>query len=463
MINKYCIDTKDIPSIYDSCMSIPEYVEYLAQQLNNKTDLYGDHKGTWQGLNKPTLSEEGAHAQVEKNMSDISNINTLLLKNFQPEFHILQPPPNKAGDCILFKTIENNWIMIDTGEEGSFYYHKPQLDDLGVESIEKLFFTHAHSDHIGDCKIVIETYKPKQIYFKTLEWNKLPPVEIEWKTEYYHNLMLETGRTVGAELIELEDKSYCLSPLEDITCFGSDYFNYSDMNHNSVMFLYNYHNTFKILLGGDATSDTESAIIGKVGKVDIYKLNHHGAGPGPTNDFLNETMPSIVLVGGIDGLSSITDIVTYCKNSKWFGAKVYDTWVDNKGSHIIIFNGACYHLLKERTFGKTWIDLYDGHSAYFLEDGNLAKNQIINFKCDYYFIEENYRMAENKFIPMGLDYYYAGLGGVLYRNQWLLHTDGNYYYMKLNGLCARNESLFIDGQVYNFDNNGVCLNPNKEV
>ena len=37
----------------------------VCDSLDNKTDLYGDHKGSWQGLNRPTMSEEGMRATVE--------------------------------------------------------------------------------------------------------------------------------------------------------------------------------------------------------------------------------------------------------------------------------------------------------------------------------------------------------------------------------------------------------------
>ena len=37
----------------------------VCDSLDNKTDLFGDHKGSWQGLNRPTLSEEGMRATVE--------------------------------------------------------------------------------------------------------------------------------------------------------------------------------------------------------------------------------------------------------------------------------------------------------------------------------------------------------------------------------------------------------------
>ena len=37
----------------------------VCDSLDNKTDLYGDHKGSWQGLNRPSMSEEGMRATVE--------------------------------------------------------------------------------------------------------------------------------------------------------------------------------------------------------------------------------------------------------------------------------------------------------------------------------------------------------------------------------------------------------------
>lgn len=42
------------------------FTNEVCDELDNKTDLYGDHKGSWQGLNRPTMSEEGMRATVEK-------------------------------------------------------------------------------------------------------------------------------------------------------------------------------------------------------------------------------------------------------------------------------------------------------------------------------------------------------------------------------------------------------------
>ena len=52
--------------------------EKIDRELAEKTNVNGDHKGTWQGLNRPTLSEEGMRATVEKNIEEIEVINNSL-------------------------------------------------------------------------------------------------------------------------------------------------------------------------------------------------------------------------------------------------------------------------------------------------------------------------------------------------------------------------------------------------
>lgn len=54
---------------------------------------------------------------------------------------------------------------------------------------------------------------------------------------------------------------------------------------------------------------------------------------------------------------------------------------------------------------------------------------------------------------------YAGSNGKLYSNKWL-NYKGKWYYF--NGNCAMVENrtdYLIDGKAYDFDSEGVCLNP----
>ena len=54
-------------------------IDVINKVLEEKTDIYGDHKGTWQGLSRPTLSEEGMRSIVEDIIDNkIPSIETTL-------------------------------------------------------------------------------------------------------------------------------------------------------------------------------------------------------------------------------------------------------------------------------------------------------------------------------------------------------------------------------------------------
>ena len=58
-------------------IQVAKEIEVINKAIEGKTDLYGDHKGSWQGLSKPTLSEEGMRATVEGIIANKLIINVL--------------------------------------------------------------------------------------------------------------------------------------------------------------------------------------------------------------------------------------------------------------------------------------------------------------------------------------------------------------------------------------------------
>ena len=72
--NKFSIYKSEEKTVLKLIEKLGKWVEDLIKETNNKTDLYGDHKGSWQGLNRPTLSEEGMRATVEKHIEEITNL-----------------------------------------------------------------------------------------------------------------------------------------------------------------------------------------------------------------------------------------------------------------------------------------------------------------------------------------------------------------------------------------------------
>ena len=84
--NKFSVYESEEKTVLGLLGELGSQVNHNTDNLKNKTDLYGDHKGSWQGLSRPTLSEEGMRATVEdiidnKIPSIQSSLETIITKN----------------------------------------------------------------------------------------------------------------------------------------------------------------------------------------------------------------------------------------------------------------------------------------------------------------------------------------------------------------------------------------------
>jgi parallel beta-helix repeat protein len=97
--NKFSIYNSEEKTVLKLIESIGKWLEELIKVTDGKTDLYGDHKGSWQGLNRPTLSEEGMRATVEKLQNEYSNVGNIVTNDIQK---------------VLNETSENSEIIINS-------------------------------------------------------------------------------------------------------------------------------------------------------------------------------------------------------------------------------------------------------------------------------------------------------------------------------------------------------------
>lgn len=82
--NKFSVYESEEKTVLGLLDELGSQVNHNTDNLNSKTDLYGDHKGSWQGLNRPTLSEEGMRATVEDIIDNkIPSIHSSLEHNDQ--------------------------------------------------------------------------------------------------------------------------------------------------------------------------------------------------------------------------------------------------------------------------------------------------------------------------------------------------------------------------------------------
>lgn len=115
--NKFSIYKSEEKTVLKLIEEIGKWLETLIKGLDGKTDLYGDHKGSWQGLKRPTLSEEGLRATVEKLIDeDLPNIENSLNEKankteIENSFNELTQILDKVeSDILINKDYFNNQI-----------------------------------------------------------------------------------------------------------------------------------------------------------------------------------------------------------------------------------------------------------------------------------------------------------------------------------------------------------------
>ena len=114
---KFSIYKSEEKTVLKLIENINNFIGKLAKGIDNKTELHGDHKGSWQGLNRPTMSEEGLRATFEKLNDDYQvtkETNALNVKHYEI-----------IGDG---KTIESEKIQIllnSKKEEGKTIFYFP--------------------------------------------------------------------------------------------------------------------------------------------------------------------------------------------------------------------------------------------------------------------------------------------------------------------------------------------------
>ena len=170
--NRFSVYTSEEKTVLGLLDEIGTQINNNADNLENKTDLYGDHKGSWQGLDRPTMSEEGIRATVEDiidnkiptietSVEDIINNKIPLIEtsldNIMSDYSILPQGnlPAKQGISenhfkLAIKNSETTYNIVQATDLGylNYYFHsnvgdstntsvKENFELLRLKSVEK--------------------------------------------------------------------------------------------------------------------------------------------------------------------------------------------------------------------------------------------------------------------------------------------------------------------------------------
>ena len=196
------------------------------------------------------------------------------------------------GDAICIETPSGRVVVIDCGPvlpvpDIARRVLVPFLSRRGIHRIDHLILTHAHSDHLGGCRGLVESLAVGSVISAS-------PAALGLA----FRLGCDTASAHAGEILQLESsvRFYVLSPERTARRYGAA--QADGGNHQSVVIQVRYGET-AILLAGDAETEEESRMADRFGEMmrsDVLKVAHHGAATGTTAGFLRRVAPRIAVL-----------------------------------------------------------------------------------------------------------------------------------------------------------------------
>lgn len=255
------------------------------------------------------------------------------------------------GDAIFIRTPDDYTVLIDGGERGNEYSPfdagrevvLPFLKKHGVEKLDTVVLTHAHSDHVGGLLEVLRNIKvgeildpgepyPSATYKTFLKIIKQKKIKYRVVADPKFAPVQNWGNHVFAQVLGPKTLAR-----------GTD----SDTNNNSVVIYMRYGKT-SFLFTGDGESELESEIIRYRDQLrcTVMKIPHHGSDTSSSPRFMKLVRPKygVIMVGRGNKFGLPSPQV--CEEYVEMGTKLVRT--DYNGTVIFISNGEEVRLFKER-------------------------------------------------------------------------------------------------------------------
>lgn len=196
------------------------------------------------------------------------------------------------GDAAVIHTPAGRWILVDAGPADDKHdagrdVVLPFLIRHGVHRLAMFVLSHAHQDHVGGAESVLREI-PADLIVEPAE-----PVE---EPHYLHVLDLAAARgyrwhpgRAGDSLSVDGVRLLVVHPDTAWARWGED------LNDDSVVLLVRY-GEFEAVLAGDLGVRAESLLAGRMGRVDLLKVGHHGSAGSSGMAWLRELEPKAAVV-----------------------------------------------------------------------------------------------------------------------------------------------------------------------
>ena len=418
-------------------------------------------------------------------------------------------PTNLGSDAILLES-NGHYAMIDTGEDYDFPddsdprypYHDGtntdyrnvmtervmrHLKNVGVETLDFILITHAHSDHIGNADELIENFNVNKVYMKRYSDSRITDKERLWDSQYNYDKVLAVASQKGIPVIQDISKEQAHFYLGDMDIQLYNYENkYTngqltpvvDDNSNSIISVITV-NGKKIFSAGDLNNldylneDRYGPIIGKV---DMMKFNHHfDAEFSNTSNFLQHLHPSIVVqTSSNDPWKNhhlATDVINQLKSygtqlikasSAEYEATVFDIRTDGfvnistQYPRIPSFTAKWYveddvwkYRYASGEYAIGWSEIA-GRYYFFKGNGAMLESQWKKWRNRWFYLQDSGEMA-TKWKFLNDSWYFFNIYGQM-ETSWA-SSDGQWYYLSKDGDMQK-EWKWIDKAWYYFAESG---------
>lgn len=243
------------------------------------------------------------------------------------------------GDAILIRTAQEV-ILVDTGDVPTREKLVNYIKSQGITTIDKVFITHPHADHLGGMAGVLNNFTVKQIYDSglttTTSLYRQYLTAVQKKNIPFAVVSPGTQIDIGGGVI--------LKVLEPEKPFITN----SELNNNSIVLKLSY-GSFSMLLPGDTEREGENRLLKSYAgelKTTVLKAGHHGSNTSSTTEFLKAVAPEAIIISVGQNNDYHHPHPSTMKKYADINAKVYRT--DNDGTVTITSDGKNYSITKEK-------------------------------------------------------------------------------------------------------------------
>lgn len=370
--------------IGDTTVELPSIPEVPKQEVVPPVDIPNEPVVT-----PPTVEQENTNTEPPKEVTPPIT-PPVVSTSYSTKIHFINT--GKTGDCILIQTDNGKNIMVDSNYTDGADKVVSYLNHLGVKKIDYMIVTHFHTDHAEGFPYIMDRIDVKgaNAYYRLPDFTRLPMIETQWKTfECWDAFRLKCNEKGVNRFENLTEKQrITISDTSYIELYNTQYVNYSNYNSLSLVVLF-VHGDKRYLLTGDADTNAQANLLGKIGKVDVAKVPHHGYNSTINVSWVKELNPRYWITTRTYGWENAYRDVGMLQVLGYTNYVQYTV-----GSHIVLTStGKDFTLDTTRKFlfGNCWCK-YDNNNNlwyWFKQGGNIAKNETVVIQGKKYKFDKN--------------------------------------------------------------------------